>query len=189
MASAKRAEAIFGVLTSNQELTSVFFFPGQDTSKKSNKIVFDDDDDGKPAQKSKLETRKSTEASTSKSKLTLFNEDDSDEEADSVADQQKFEVRKEFQGEKGEKLWKLQSRFQTDKRFAMDAKFIDDDDDFRGEQAEHRHEDRGKAKEDEEADDMEKERQWQFDILEKVIGKKLHNGNALLANEKKNTSK
>lgn len=159
-----------------------------------NKIVFSDDEDDKLVQKSTSENKKLSETSSSKTnssqKLTLFNDNDSDDDEDFGNEREKFEIRKEFEGEKGEKLWKLQTRFQNDRRFTMDSKFLDDDDEQVREQG--RDNDYGHAKAAEhsaEADDMESERQWQFNILEKVIGKKLHNGNASSANEKKNANK
>ncbi|XP_050312446.1 nucleolar protein 8 [Anthonomus grandis grandis] len=78
----------------------------------------------------------------------LFDQEDSDFEPD-------FEVKEQFQGKKGQKLLELQSRYKNDKRFALDERFIEDE---QGEEA---------AVE----DDVEKEKQDQLKILNEVLGR------------------
>lgn len=121
----------------------------------------------KPVQKKK----------TDKKNLTLFDDGDDNEHEDYGKD---FAIKEQFQGAKGEKLMRLQSRFQNDSRFKMDARFLDDYGRYHNEE----------EAEEEEGDDYEMnnvqnngyqapeddERQWQYNILESVMGKKVNQG-------------
>lgn len=84
--------------------------------------------------------------------MSLFDEDA--EEGEQI----NFEIKKQFEGKKGQKLLELQSRFTNDKRFTMDSRFYDEGDD--GDQAENNA-------------DGDDEKQKQLDILESVLGQKL----------------
>uniref|UniRef100_A0A3B3QUZ8 Nucleolar protein 8 n=1 Tax=Paramormyrops kingsleyae TaxID=1676925 RepID=A0A3B3QUZ8_9TELE len=53
------------------------------------------------------------------SKLFLSDEDDDEE------DDQRFQIKPQFEGEAGQKLMKLQSRFGADERFRMDSRFLE----------------------------------------------------------------
>lgn len=66
-------------------------------------------------------------------------------------------------GKKGEKLLQMQAGQSLDPRFRIDAKFVDDEED----EEEY---DYGK---DQDANDVDDERQWQMNILEQVVGTKL----------------
>lgn len=104
-------------------------------------------------------------------KPALFADDDDDEE-DERSYQNDFRIKEQFQGAKGERLLRLQSRFQNDRRFNMDAKFLEDEADY-GEDDGNRKPQNGHEATEEDGDD---ERQWQYDILESVMGKKIrHN--------------
>ncbi|GBP09405.1 Probable RNA-binding protein CG14230 [Eumeta japonica] len=61
-------------------------------------------------------------------------------------------------GKKGEKLARMQAKQSLDPRFRIDAKFVEEND-----------EEREKPY----ADEPENERQWQMNILEQVVGRKL----------------
>ncbi|KAJ0174076.1 hypothetical protein K1T71_010222 [Dendrolimus kikuchii] len=91
-----------------------------------------------------------------KNKNTLFDEEDSDEEVN-------FEIKKHFEGEKGQKVLDLQSRYKSDKRFTLDERFIEDNPD-------DQHRDIEKENDDEveiaEADEKTK----QLNILQDVLG-------------------
>lgn len=146
-----------------------------DVAKKSNKIVFSDAEDNNdtatsvtPQNTIKLQTRAKE---PNKKKLALFEDDDKD---NNPADYSKdFAIKEQFQGAKGERLMRLQSRFQNDKRFNMDARFLDDGDHGNNEgeeiEAEWQNGQHNEAPEDD-------ERQWQYNILESVMGKKMNQG-------------
>ncbi|KAM6121093.1 LOW QUALITY PROTEIN: nucleolar protein 8-like [Pterocles gutturalis] len=52
---------------------------------------------------------------------------ESSEDEQDDADDERFKIKPQFEGKAGEKLLKLQSRFGTDERFRMDARFLDSD--------------------------------------------------------------
>ncbi|NXP04772.1 NOL8 protein, partial [Thinocorus orbignyianus] len=62
--------------------------------------------------------------SAPKTSSRLF-ESSEDEEDDT--DNERFKIKPQFEGKAGERLLKLQSRFGTDERFRMDARFLDSD--------------------------------------------------------------
>nr|XP_009512546.1 PREDICTED: nucleolar protein 8 [Phalacrocorax carbo] len=62
--------------------------------------------------------------SASKTSGRLF-ESSEDEQDDT--DDERFKIKPQFEGKAGEKLLKLQSRFGTDERFRMDARFLESD--------------------------------------------------------------
>uniref|UniRef100_A0A182YQ14 RRM domain-containing protein n=1 Tax=Anopheles stephensi TaxID=30069 RepID=A0A182YQ14_ANOST len=101
---------------------------------RANKITFDDDD--APGQ----------------TKLSLF--DAEDEEDDGF--QANFSVRKQLLGEEGQKLYELQTSYQADNRFRLDARFLEEGDKPAAPKA--------KGKE-------AKERMKQLEILSTVTGK------------------
>lgn len=103
-------------------------------------------------------------------KPSLFADNDDDED-DSMENYEKgFQIKEQFQGAKGEKLMRLQSRFQNDRRFNMDAKFLEDDKADDAEQGGQRKPQNGQNANEEAGDN---EREWQYDILESIIGKKI----------------
>ncbi|XP_066249162.1 probable RNA-binding protein CG14230 [Euwallacea similis] len=84
-------------------------------------------------------------------KKELFEGDESDFEGD-------FEIKEQFEGDSGQKLLELQSRYKNDKRFILDKRFID------------------KETPNDSAvdiDDLEVEKSQQMKILEEVLGKKI----------------
>ncbi|XP_051626092.1 nucleolar protein 8-like [Manacus candei] len=52
---------------------------------------------------------------------------DSSEDEQDDTDNERFKIKPQFEGKAGEKLLKLQSRFGTDERFRMDARFLESD--------------------------------------------------------------
>lgn len=108
----------------------------------------------------------------SKRPISLFDED---EESDAEGNYEgNFQIKQQFEGKKGERLRRLQDRFQGDSRFKMDSRFLEDDDD--GESGDEKTKQVVKTEEiinDIETNEYD-ERQWQLNILESVIGKKVH---------------
>ncbi|CAD7087358.1 unnamed protein product [Hermetia illucens] len=123
-----------------------------DGAKKSTKIVFDDDELDN--------SQKPSKAGKESKKKNLF--DDDDEEAPEDYGKT-FEIKEQFQGKKGEKLMKLQSKFKLDPRFAMDSKFLEGDE-------ENEEEDNVQKEDAVESD----ERNWQLSLIEQVVGKKMN---------------
>ncbi|XP_063830598.1 probable RNA-binding protein CG14230 isoform X2 [Ostrinia nubilalis] len=120
------------------------------------KVIFSDNEEETESKivngKENMKTSKSTDQ-----KNTLFDDDDSGDEVN-------FEIKKQFEGKKGQKVLDLQSRYKSDKRFILDERFIEDD------QSE---EEGGQGKPDEEeridlnnADEKTK----QLNILQDVLG-------------------
>ncbi|XP_027742247.1 nucleolar protein 8 isoform X3 [Empidonax traillii] len=52
---------------------------------------------------------------------------DSSEDEQDETDEERFKIKPQFEGKAGEKLLRLQSRFGTDERFRMDARFLESD--------------------------------------------------------------
>ncbi|KAL3287419.1 hypothetical protein HHI36_001891 [Cryptolaemus montrouzieri] len=132
---------------------------------KSNKIIFDDEkiEENEIYHDNNLKQQKSN-------KKSLFEEEDSDSEEDT---HKIFELRDRFQGEKGQKLLKLQSTFKNDKRFQLDEKFLENEDENYGD----------------ENINLENEKNKEFEILEEILGqevkvkKKLNNSHKGTENE------
>lgn len=81
----------------------------------------------------------------------LFGED-SDQEDDSYSNN--FAVKPEHEGARGAALMKLQAKMSSDPRFKIDSKFVDEND----------------VEEDEPKANENSERDWQYNILEQVVG-------------------
>lgn len=90
-----------------------------------------------------------------KRKQPLFGDDDENDDDDFAS---RFDVKEEYQGVRGAKLQKLNARHKADGRFEMDASFLPD--------ADENEPVIGKP--------IDDEREWQYGILERVIGHKLH---------------
>ncbi|KAF2900570.1 hypothetical protein ILUMI_05612 [Ignelater luminosus] len=131
--------------------------------KPKNKIIFNDDDnsDGRPQKQNKQKEY----YNNSQKKLQLFNEEE-DEANIGNADNKdyNFEIKEHFEGKKGQKLMALQSKFKNDKRFTLDARFL--------EESENEEQLQNNEIEDKEIS-HEDEKQKQFEILEEVLGKKI----------------
>ncbi|XP_053668880.1 probable RNA-binding protein CG14230 [Anopheles marshallii] len=109
---------------------------GSQNSKK--KITFDDDDND----------------TAGKKKLSLF--DTQEEEDDGF--QGNFKLRKQMLGEEGQKLYEMQTSFQADNRFRLDARFLEDAD-------------KPTETKSAQAKGKDKERMKQLEILSNVTGK------------------
>ncbi|KAF7249706.1 Nucleolar protein 8 [Varanus komodoensis] len=62
---------------------------------------------------------------TTKTSGKLF--ESSEEDSDTADEEDRFRIKPQFEGKTGEKLLHLQSRFGTDERFRMDARFLESD--------------------------------------------------------------
>ncbi|XP_048508912.1 nucleolar protein 8 isoform X2 [Athalia rosae] len=105
------------------------------------KIVFSDD----------LDSFNEINNQASKGQKRLFDDDDDDED---ILDNNDFRVRESV----NKKLQTLQSNYGNDKRFALDNRFIDDEDNPTSEKVEL-------------CSEIDQEKNWQLDILENVLGK------------------
>uniref|UniRef100_A0A8B9R2W9 Nucleolar protein 8 n=1 Tax=Astyanax mexicanus TaxID=7994 RepID=A0A8B9R2W9_ASTMX len=57
----------------------------------------------------------------------LFDSSEDEDDDDDVAEDDRFQIKPQFEGKAGQKLMELQSRFGTDPRFQLDARFLEDD--------------------------------------------------------------
>ncbi|XP_072389078.1 probable RNA-binding protein CG14230 [Diabrotica undecimpunctata] len=127
-------------------------------SKPKNKIIFDDAED--------ISNNKTTSYSNkhqnkiAEDKKSLFNGSESEEEFEPS-----FSVKEHFQGTEGQKLLELQSKYKNDKRFTLDARFLNDD----------KIEQQNLENSINETEDisLEEEKRQEYAILEKVLGKKV----------------
>lgn len=98
---------------------------------------------------------------------------DSDNEDESFLEN--FKIKEQFQGKEGQKLLELQSRYQNDKRFTLDERFIEHN------TAEPKESNQMKPKDLMETENisektLEYERNTQLQILENIIGKSVKKG-------------
>lgn len=178
-ADQKRIESMMKMKSSydEQKLAIKNALAGVDSAKRPKKVVFDDADEPSVAQPAKSSTDSPRPVAREAKKATLFADEDDDDQNENY--QNDFAIKEQFQGAKGEKLMRLQTRFQGDKRFAMDATFLDRDSDVDDEEdgKSRRQTTSQKTKKGqiENVSEVDDERKWQYDILESVIGKKLRN--------------
>lgn len=129
------------------------------------------------AQSTKVHTQtKSKEIKSSEKKRNLFDNNDAGDSDNENAFEGNFEIKQQFEGRKGERLRKLQGRFQGDSRFKMDSKFIEDNSDESDTEttSSNRKENNSIDKNNDDIETNETdERQWQLNILESVIGRKV----------------
>ncbi|XP_045777106.1 nucleolar protein 8 [Maniola jurtina] len=85
--------------------------------KQSNKkIIFSDNEEDSTAQENPTANG---HIKQNNHKPTLFDDGGSDDEIN-------FEVKKQYEGKKGQKVLDLQSRYKSDKRFVLDERFVED---------------------------------------------------------------
>ncbi|KAK5648978.1 hypothetical protein RI129_003870 [Pyrocoelia pectoralis] len=87
-------------------------------------------------------------------KLALFSEENGDDDEEVY----NLNVREELEGLQGQKLMQLQSRFRNDERFKMNSRFLEEEPQEENEQ---------------DAVDMDDEKEKQMEILESVLGQKI----------------
>ena len=136
-----------------------------------NKIIFEAPEKPVVVEASKQSNKKGNK---------LFDEDE-DEDMDST----NFQVKNQFAGKNGEKLFELQTRYQNDKRFAIDDKFADEVEDsteltrYTREQLKERKKLR-KEMENWDQNEMKDERDHQLSILDSVTGETTNTQNNFL---------
>ncbi|KAK2581783.1 hypothetical protein KPH14_002261 [Odynerus spinipes] len=113
-----------------------------DNKKVNNKIVFDDNIEESIVVEKKEKKRK-----------TLF-DDDEDNKEEVIWDDEVFDKKKNMD----EKYMKLQASFGNDSRFTLDDRFIEKD------------KEDGENEEENGEYDLQKEKEWQFNILEDILG-------------------
>ncbi|XP_020818660.1 probable RNA-binding protein CG14230 [Drosophila serrata] len=114
---------------------------------------------GGQAKRIKFSDDEAEPAPAKKTKRDLFADDEEGEENEQV-------ILPQHKGKKGERLVEMQSKQSLDPRFRITSTFVDDDEEN---EAEH--------EEEEQPAPVESERQWQMDILEKVVGHKITSAN------------
>ncbi|KAL8212409.1 UNVERIFIED_CONTAM: hypothetical protein K2H54_045431 [Gekko kuhli] len=86
----------------------------------------------------------------------------SEDELDTAEEEDRFKIKPQFEGKAGEKLMQLQSRFGTDERFRMDARFLESD-------SESEPEDELKKLEIDEEDELALEKKKNLEILKNLL--------------------
>ncbi|TRZ01611.1 hypothetical protein DNTS_022968 [Danionella cerebrum] len=145
---------------------------------KSKHIVFDSEDDDDSTSKAEESTsqKKSLfeedsepedeeQASSSnkekKGASKLFDSDD-DEEEDDGAEENRFQIKPQFEGKAGEKLMNLQARLGTDSRFKIDSRFVESD-------SESEDQDTGTLEKDGDQEELLEEKKKSLDILQSIL--------------------
>lgn len=141
-----------------------------DSAPRNNKIVFEPPEPPAEAEYEK-ETEQPEVKTSKKRKAQLFDEDENEAEMQPES----FKVKKQFAGKNGEKLFELQTRFQNDKRFEIDEKFVDADDTFDTRKKYTRDELKERKKlrkemENWDQNELKEERDNQLSILEGITG-------------------
>ncbi|KAL6740391.1 hypothetical protein Aduo_013749 [Ancylostoma duodenale] len=119
----------------------------REVDQKSKRVVFADSDEEEESPSTSYQTTSTVKTSSKGPKLF---EDSSSEESDEDKDQLKITNRHE--GKKGEKLMKLEARFNSDSRFQLDEKFA------------------LSGSEDEDENEVAQERSKNLELLSKVLG-------------------
>lgn len=146
------------------------------TTPRNNRIIFEPPEP--PTETAKEKEESGNLKSNNKRKAQLF-----DDEDDGEVPQEPFQVKKQFAGKNGEKLFELQTRFQNDKRFEIDEKFADDPDNtldarkrYTREQLKERKKLR-KELENWDQNELKDERDNQLSILEGITGQSTGSNN------------
>ncbi|XP_039277829.1 nucleolar protein 8-like [Nilaparvata lugens] len=191
-------------MVSDRKLAVKAALSSVDAGNRKNKIIFkddddeeddDDDDEGNDFNEPENKTHTTNLGKapdipdpSNKERHNLFDDSGDSDEETSIS---RFEVKEHFDGKKGQKLLKLQSRFGNDSRFALDQRFAessssedDDDDDGDKDEGEEKEEDgeseskakRKKSDAEEESGKMhvddrdDDEVKRQLEILQNVVG-------------------
>ncbi|XP_077132712.1 nucleolar protein 8 [Ranitomeya variabilis] len=96
------------------------------TAKKSQHIVFDSESEEESEKQDASASNGHTKKMIKPIKAKLFDSSGEDSDDEEEKDDERFEIKTQYEGRSGEKLMVLQSRFGTDERFKMDARFLED---------------------------------------------------------------
>ncbi|KAL0820570.1 hypothetical protein ABMA28_006417 [Loxostege sticticalis] len=122
------------------------------------KVIFSDNEDESGSKvingNEKMKISKSSDQ-----KNRLFDDNDSDDDVN-------FEIKKQFEGKKGQKVLDLQSRYKSDKRFILDERFVEDGHSEEEAQGQEEKTDENERIDLKEADEKTK----QLNILQDVLG-------------------
>ncbi|KAE9417540.1 hypothetical protein Angca_006822 [Angiostrongylus cantonensis] len=141
---AQRVESIRAKKLLEQQRQAILSQALRDVDNRAKRIVFtDSDDDEENATSSRTET-----ASFPSAQVKLFEDDSSDD--NNV--ESSFTITCSHEGKKGEKLMKLEARFNSDPRFKLDEKFA------------------SSGSDDDNADEAFQERAKNLEVLSKVLG-------------------
>ncbi|XP_073405688.1 nucleolar protein 8 isoform X2 [Dendrobates tinctorius] len=129
------------------------------TAKKSQHIVFDSESEEESEEVASTSNRHKEKTKPIKAKLFDSSGEDSDDEEEK--DDERFEIKTQYEGRSGEKLMVLQSRFGTDERFKMDSRFLEDSSEEEADTEKHQ-----KSQAD---DGLSAEKKKNLDILQSVL--------------------
>ncbi|XP_013927129.1 PREDICTED: nucleolar protein 8 [Thamnophis sirtalis] len=142
---------IQGALT-NQQIQS---------TNKQKHIVFDSDNENEVQEHAEEESSGKIPVKEFTPKISGKLFESSDEESDTVADENdRFKIKPQFEGKAGEKLMHLQSHFGTDERFRMDTRFLESDSD---------QEEESKKLVTEEEEELSLEKKKNLEILKNIL--------------------
>ncbi|CAJ0915709.1 unnamed protein product [Ranitomeya imitator] len=96
------------------------------TAKKSQHIVFDSESEEESEKQDSSASNGHNKKMIKPIKAKLFDSSGEDSDDEEEKDDERFEIKTQYEGRSGEKLMALQSRFGTDERFKMDARFLED---------------------------------------------------------------
>uniref|UniRef100_A0A8C8SPK2 Nucleolar protein 8 n=1 Tax=Pelusios castaneus TaxID=367368 RepID=A0A8C8SPK2_9SAUR len=141
------------------------------SASKHKHIVFDSDRESEPEVEETCKEEVTTgnlleKEFTSKISGKLF--ESSEDEEDAAGEDDRFQIKPQFEGRAGEKLMHLQSRFGTDERFRMDARFLENDNE----------EEEGKKVNADEEEELAAERKKNLEILGSLLQINLEHPNS-----------
>ncbi|XP_019716024.1 nucleolar protein 8 isoform X3 [Hippocampus comes] len=136
------------------------------TPKTGKHIVFNFDDDDEPAAVAADDSVPARDkARAAASGPRLFGSSEDEEDGDDEEDGGRFHIRPQFEGQAGQKLMELQSRFGTDERFRMDSRFLEEE-----EKEDDKEESEVKTSVAEDEDFLQEEKRRNMSILQGLLG-------------------
>ncbi|XP_040262966.1 nucleolar protein 8 [Bufo bufo] len=134
------------------------------SAKKSHHIVFNSESEEESEKEEEASTSNVHSGKTNPGKAKLFESSGEDSDDEEEKDDKRFEIKAQYEGRSGEKLMQLQSRFVTDERFKMDARFLED-----SSEGEEDTEQSQKLQANDDDDGLSAEKKKNLDILQSVL--------------------